>query len=119
MVASSKRGQIVGLANLRGDQRLSLKEIVNETNVPLSTCSDIIRFSTLRISETNIPDPCSEDNLRPRPTVIKGQNQALSAEEKARVIAIALQDALHCLIRSQTFYPLMVSTAATLQRSPS
>jgi len=92
----SKRGQIVGLANLRGNRRLSLQEIADATNIPLSTCSDIIRFSTLRMAETNIPDPCSEENLRPRPTAIKGQNQALTAEEKARVIAIALQDAVHC-----------------------
>jgi len=92
----SKRGQIVGLANLRGDRSLSLKEIADATNIPLSTCSDIIRFSKLRMAETNIPDPGSEENLRPRPTAIKGQNQALTAEEKARVIAIALQDAVHC-----------------------
>jgi len=46
--------------------------------------------------ETKIPDPCSEENLHPRPTPIKGQNQALTEEEKKRVIEIALQDSLHC-----------------------
>jgi len=92
----AKRGQIVGLASLRGNRRLSLKEIAKATNIPLSTYSDIIRFSTLRMSETKISHPCSEENLRPRPTAIKGQNQALSAQEKARVIAITLLDAMHC-----------------------
>ena len=92
----AKRGQIVGLASLRGNRRLSLKEISIATQIPLSTCSDIVRFSTLCMLETHIPDPCEEENLRPRPTSIKGQHQALSQAEKARVIALALQDAVHC-----------------------
>jgi len=92
----TKRGQIVRLANLNGNRRLSLKEISAATQIPLSTCSDIVRFSTLRMSETHIPDPCAEENLRPRPTSTKGQHQALSEDEKARVIALALQDAVHC-----------------------
>jgi len=47
----TKRGQIVGLANLKGDRRLSLKEIATITKISLSTCSDIIRFSVLRVFE--------------------------------------------------------------------
>jgi len=92
----AKRGQIVGLESLCGNRRLSLKEISIATQIPLSTCSDIVRFSTLRMLETHIPDPCAEENLRPRPTSIKGQHQAPPQEEKARVIALALQDAVHC-----------------------
>jgi len=49
-----KGGQIVGLANQKGDRRLSLKEIAAITKISLSTCSDIIRFSVLRMSETHI-----------------------------------------------------------------
>ena len=71
----AKRGQIVGLANHKGNQRLFLKEIAAITKISLSTCSDIIRLSVLRISETHILDPCSEENLRPRPTAIKGSTQ--------------------------------------------
>jgi len=48
----AKRGQIVGLANHKGNRRLSLKEIAVITKISLSTCSDIIRLSVLRISET-------------------------------------------------------------------
>jgi len=92
----AKHGQIVGLASLRGNRRLSLKEISIATQIPLSTCSDIVRFSTLHMLETHIPDPCAEENLRPRHTSIKGQHQALSQEEKVRVIALVLQDAVHC-----------------------
>ena len=92
----SKRGQIVALANLRGNMRLPLWEIAASTNVPISTCSDIIRLSILRIPQTQILDPCSEENLRPAPTSQKGQNEALTAEEKKNVIALALQDATHC-----------------------
>ena len=59
----TKRGQIVGLANHKGNRRLSVKEIAAITKISLSTCSDIIRLSVLRISETHILDPCSEENL--------------------------------------------------------
>ena len=90
----AKRGQIVGLANLKGDRRLSLKEIAAITKISLSTCSDIICFSALRMSETHILDPCSPENLRPRPTAVKGSNQALSPEEKERVNFIALARSL-------------------------
>lgn len=92
----SKRGQIVGLANLQGNQRLRLSEIAIATNIPISTCSDIIRLSIPRIPLTTISDPCSEENLRPKPTALKGHNQALSLEEKERIITLALQDATHC-----------------------
>ena len=92
----SKRGQIVALANLPGNMRLPLREIAASTNVPISTCSDIIHLSILRIPQTQILDPCSEENLRPAPTSQKGQNEALTAEEKKDVIALALQDATHC-----------------------
>ncbi|PUU80490.1 hypothetical protein B9Z19DRAFT_1063409 [Tuber borchii] len=92
----AKRRRIVGLANLDSNQQVSLKEIANETNVPLSTCFDIICFSTIHISETNIPDPCSGENLHPRPTATKGENQALSVEEKTRIITSVSQDAMHC-----------------------
>jgi len=73
----AKHGQIVGLANHKGDRSLSLKEIAAMTKISLSTCSDIICLSVLGkfISETHILDPCSEENLRPRPTAIKGSNQ--------------------------------------------
>jgi len=70
----TKGGQIVGLANIKGDWRLSLKEIAAITKISVSTCSDIIRFSVLRMSETHILDPCLEENLRPRPTAINGSN---------------------------------------------
>jgi len=46
----TKRGQIVRLANLKGDQRLSLKKIAAITKIYLSTCSDIIYFSVLHVS---------------------------------------------------------------------
>lgn len=92
----SKRGQIVGLANLPGILRLPLREIAVVTNVPVSTCADIIRLSTLRVSQTHIQDPCAEENLRPTPTAKKGHNEALTAEEKRRVISLALRDATHC-----------------------
>lgn len=92
----SKRGQIVVLANLPEILRLPLREIALATNVPVSTCSDIIRLSTLRVSQTHIQDPCAEENLRPTPTAKKGHNEALTAEEKRRVISLALQDATHC-----------------------
>lgn len=92
----AKRGQSVGLANLQGNRRLSLQEIAVITQIPRSTCSDIIRFSVLRMSETHILNPCSEENLCPKPTAVKGQCQVLSQEEKERVIAIALQNTLHC-----------------------
>jgi len=94
--SSSKWGQIVGLANLPGILRLPLHEIAVATNVLISTCADIIRLSTLRIPQTHIRDPCSEENLRPTPTAQKGHNEALTAEEKRRVISLALQDATHC-----------------------
>jgi len=71
----AKRGQIVGQANHKGNRRLSPKETAAITKISLSTCSNIIRLSVLRISETHILDPCSEENLRPRPTAIKGSNQ--------------------------------------------
>ena len=48
----AKRGQIVGLANLQGNERLSLKEIMVSIQITCSTCYDIIRFSVLRMSET-------------------------------------------------------------------
>ena len=92
----SKRGQIVALAKLPENMRLPLWEIAASTNVPISTCSDIIRRSILRIPQTWILDPCSEGNLRPAPTSQKGQNEALTAEGKKNVIALALQDATHC-----------------------
>jgi len=86
----------VALANLPGNMRLPLREIAASTNVPLSTCSDIIRLSTLHIPQTHILDPCSEENLCPAPTSQKGHNEALTVEEKQHVIALALQDATHC-----------------------
>jgi len=92
----SKRGQIVGLAHLPGPRRLPLREIAVASNVPISTCSDIIRLSTLRIGQTRVQDPCSEENLRPTPTAQKGHNESLTPLEKQRVIALALQDATHC-----------------------
>jgi len=91
----AKPGQIVRLSNLRGNRRLSLKEIAVATNVSLSTCSEIIQLSTLCMLEIKIRDLCSEENLRSRATAIKGQNQALTEEDKKRVIEIALQDPLH------------------------
>ncbi|PUU76272.1 hypothetical protein B9Z19DRAFT_1066740 [Tuber borchii] len=112
----AKHGHIVKLVNVHDDQRLSLQEIANATKVLLSTCSDIIRFSILSISEANIPDPCSDENIHRRPTTIMGQNQALSAGEKVRVIVIALQDVLHYLIHPQIFFLLIVCTTATLSR---
>jgi len=51
----AKRGQIVGLANHKGNRRLSLKEIAAIMKISLSTCSDIIRLSVLHISETHRP----------------------------------------------------------------
>ena len=92
----AKRGQIVGLANLPGNVRLSIHQIAAITNVPLPTCADIIQLSTLRRLQTQIQDPCSEENLRPTPTARKGHNQALTQEEKRRLISLALQDAAHC-----------------------
>jgi len=38
----AKRGQIVGLANHKGNRRLSLKEIAAITKISLSTCSDTV-----------------------------------------------------------------------------
>jgi len=55
-----------------------------------------MHFSVLPIAQTKISDPCSEENLRPNPTAIRGQNQVLSAEQRKKVIEIALQDGLHC-----------------------
>ena len=68
----SKCGQIVALANLPGNMRLPLREIAASTNVPISTCSDIICLSILCIPQTRILDPCSEENLRPALTSQKG-----------------------------------------------
>jgi len=92
----AKRGQIVRLANLRGNVRLSIRQIAAITNVTLSTCADIIQLSTLQRLQTQIQDPGSEKNLRPTPTARKGYNQVLTEEEKQRVISLALRDTAHC-----------------------
>ena len=86
----------MGLANLSGTHHLRLRDITMATNTPLSTCSDIMHLSVLRIPQTHLNDPCSEENLCLKPTTNKGDNQLLSSEEKARVLALALQDATHC-----------------------
>jgi len=92
----AKRGQIVGLANLPGNVRLSIRQIAAITNVTLSTCADIIQLSTLQRLQTQIQDPGSEKNLCPTATARKGSNQALTEEEKQRVISLALRDAATC-----------------------
>jgi len=51
----AKRGQIVGLANHNGNQRLSLKEIAAIMKISLSTCSDISPLSVLHLSENHRP----------------------------------------------------------------
>ena len=82
MTSLAKGSQIVELANLQGNRHLSLQEIVTITRIPLSTYSNIIRFSVLCMEQTSIRDPSSEKSLRPRPTAVKGLNQALSPEER-------------------------------------
>ena len=79
--------------NLRENQPLRLSGIAFATNIPISTCSDIIHLSISHIPLRTISYHCSEENLRPKPTALKGHNQAKSLEEKERVITVALQDA--------------------------
>ena len=72
MASLATRGQIFGLANLQENRLLSLQEIATITKIPLSTYSNIVRFLVLRMTQTGIRDPCSEENLRPGPTAVKG-----------------------------------------------
>lgn len=91
--ALGKRGQIVDYAALR----MPLKTISATTNIPISTCSDIIRLSKLRRAQPHAPqDPCADENIKPTTNCKKGDNQILSLTQKQHVIALALSDATHC-----------------------
>lgn len=92
-----KRGRIVGYASLTGAHRMPLRIISSLTNVPMSTCSDIIALSKSRCAKGNAShDPCADENLKPSPNCMKGNNQILLDAQKQNLIELALRDATHC-----------------------
>lgn len=92
----AKRGQILAYAMLTGSRRMNLVEIAANTQVPVSTCSDIIHKVGRKALETGNPDLCAAENLALGPNSTKGCNGVLTAAEKQRLIDLTLSDAVHC-----------------------
>lgn len=92
----SKRGQILAYATLKGPRRMKLSEIAANSQVAVSTCSDIINKAKKKAIETGNPDLCAEENLAPEPNSKKGCNSVLTLEEERRLIEVTLSSAEHC-----------------------
>lgn len=92
----SKRGQILAYAILKGSRRMKLSEIAANSQISVSTCSDIINKATKKAIETGHPDLCAEENLAPKPNSKKGCNTVLILEKERRLIEITLSSGEHC-----------------------
>lgn len=91
--ALGELGQIVGYLALR----MPLKTISATTNVPISTCSNIIRLSKLRHANPHAAqDHCANKNIQPTPNCKKGDKQILSSAQNQHLLALVLSNTTYC-----------------------
>ena len=95
-ISLAKRGQVVRLSLLKGENQFSLSQIAALTGIAKTTCQNIIAHAKQQSIITGNTDLCAEENNRPLPNSLKGCNEALTAIEKQHLIDITLASATNC-----------------------